>query len=65
MASLGQSEDERAASLNEAIAIVHEWERGLVARFLSKDDEALLANRIARAIDAAYERGRTSRTSAC
>jgi hypothetical protein len=51
-------EDARAVWLTEAQAVVEEWERSQALRLLSTADAAVLADRIARALEQAFDRGR-------
>jgi hypothetical protein len=50
-------EDERAVWLSEANAIVEDWLKSSTERTLSPTSAAQLANRIARALQRAYEQG--------
>ncbi len=52
-------EDERAVWLSEAQAVVEDWERSQSLRLLSIADAAMLADRIARALEEAFRRGRS------
>jgi hypothetical protein len=56
-------EDARDAWLAEAQAVVDDWERSQALRLLSTADAAVLADRIARALEEAYHRGRTASSS--
>jgi hypothetical protein len=51
------SEDDWAAWLSEAHAIVQQWEASISGRMLSVTEAATLADRIARGMRQAYERG--------
>ncbi len=51
------AEDEWAAWLAEAHSIVQQWEASISGRMLSVTEAATLADRIARGLRQAYERG--------
>lgn len=54
------AEDDWMALLSEAHMIISQWERSGSGRMLSVIEAATLADRIARGLQEALERGRTS-----